>query len=290
MHTLDTSITVAPKSDFRPGPAPMLTWIGTDRFVVDDTYQREIGKRGRQNINHIAENFDWSKFAPVIVAPVEGGKYAIVDGQHRTIAAMLRGLEEVPCQIVQADRAQQAAAYAAVNGNVTKTTAQQLFHAKLAAGHEDARELHEVCGAAGVKIVRRSVSLANMAVGETQAVGALTRCLKVYGRDTLITALQCITETADGNAGFVRATIIEGYCQALHGTPWVDQGETLLRAMDDFCIVDVWGEVTDGRDNIFPATVRHLVTERVRQHLERRLQEPGHNAVDPVRTTAAHLH
>jgi hypothetical protein len=46
---------------------------------------------------------------------------------------MLRGQEKVPCQVVQADRAKQAAAYAAVNGNITKTTAQRLYHAKLAA-------------------------------------------------------------------------------------------------------------------------------------------------------------
>ena len=271
MRPLDPTITALPKTDFQPGPAPMLSWIKTDRFVVDDTYQREIGKRGRLNILYIAENFDWSKFAPVIVAPVEGGRYAIVDGQHRTTAAMLRGIEEVPCQIVQADRAQQAAAYAAVNGNVTKTTPHQLFHAKLAAGDLEATELDEVCRAGGVKVLRRNIITAKMAVGETQAVGALARCLSNFGRSTLITALQCLTETADGNAGYVRATIVEGYCEALHRTPWVDMGEQLLRAMDDFCVVDMWGEITDGRDQIFPATVRRLVTERVVAHLRRKL-------------------
>src|SRR3546814_13493266 len=65
---------------------------------------------------------------------VEGGQFAIVDGQHRTTAAMLRKQPTVPCQIVQADRAKQAAAYAAVNGNVTRTTPTQLFHARMAAG------------------------------------------------------------------------------------------------------------------------------------------------------------
>ena len=48
--------------------------------MVDVTYQREIGRRGAVNVNQIAENFDWSKFAPVIVAPVEGGHFAIVTG------------------------------------------------------------------------------------------------------------------------------------------------------------------------------------------------------------------
>lgn len=124
---------VTPQSEFVPGPAPFLEWIETDKLVVDASYQREIGRRGTINVNQIAENFDWSKFAPVIVAPVEGGQFAIVDGQHRTTAAMLRGQKTVRCQVAQADRARQAAAYAAVNGNITKTTAQQLYHARLAA-------------------------------------------------------------------------------------------------------------------------------------------------------------
>jgi len=110
----------SPTSVFAPGPAPFLDWIATERLVVDTEYQREIGRRGATNVAQIAEHFDWSKFAPVIVAPVEGGRFAIVDGQHRTTAAILREIKEVPCQVVQADRAQQAAAYAAVNGNVIK--------------------------------------------------------------------------------------------------------------------------------------------------------------------------
>ncbi len=268
---LDPSAVAHPQSDFAPGPAPMLQWIATEQFVVDDAYQREIGRRGRENVLHIAEHFDWSKFAPVIVAPVEGGLYAIVDGQHRTTAAILRGIEQVPCQVVQADRTQQAAAYAAVNGNITKTSPQQLFHARLAAGDVEAREIAEVCAVAGVTIARRNLVVAQMKVGQTQAVGALARCLKVYGRETLITALQCITETSEGNSGFVRATIVEGLCDALHGTAWRDAGEALLRAMDSFSFVDAWSEITAGRDHIFPGTARKLVAEKVSEHLTRRL-------------------
>jgi hypothetical protein len=184
------------------------------KLVVDVTYQREIGRRGASNVNQIAENFDWSKFAPVIVAPVEGGQFANVDGQHRTTAAMLRGQEKVPCQVVQADRAKQAAAYAAVSGNITKTTAQQLCHAKLAAKDAYALALAEVCAAADVEILRKNLIRSDIKKGQTHAVTALGRCLTLYGRDTLITALQCITQTADGNAGFVRATIIEALCES----------------------------------------------------------------------------
>src|SRR5882757_6770492 len=231
----------SPASEFSPGPAPFLEWIETDKLVVDVTYQREIGRRGATNVNQIAENFDWSKFAPVIVAPVEGGQFAIVDGQHRTTAAMLRGQDKVPCQVVQADRAKQAAAYAAVNGNITKTTAQQLYHARLAAKDPHALELAEVCSAAELEILRKNLIRSEIKKGQTYAVTALSRCLSHYGRDTLITALQCITQTAGGNPGMVRSTIIEALCEVLHEAPeWRESGGQLLEAMDKFKFADAW--------------------------------------------------
>ena len=176
LKSLNADRFAKPSSGFAPGPAPVLNWIDIEKLTVDDQYQRGIGRRGAINISQIAEHFDWSKFAPVIVAPVEGGLFAIVDGQHRTTAAMLRGLTSVPCQLVQADRAQQAAAYAAVNGNVTKTTHTQLFHARLAAGDEKANAIAAICSAAEVKVIRTNTAQSNMKVGQTSAVGAVTLC------------------------------------------------------------------------------------------------------------------
>jgi hypothetical protein len=269
---LDSARFPVPTVAFAPGPAPILQWIKVALLVVDTEYQREIGRRGAANVNQIAEHFDWSKFAPVIVAPVEGGRFAIVDGQHRTTAAMLRGIEEVPCQVVQADRAKQAAAYAAVNGNITKTTAQQLYHARLAASDPEAMEIAKICSSADVEILRRNVSQSEMKVGQTQAIGALLRCAKLYGRETLITALQCITQTSDGNAGFLRATVIEALCQVLHDVPaWRDAGDSLLSAMDKFSFPDAWGQVVGNRDTIFPSTTCKMLADKIRKHLTRKL-------------------
>jgi uncharacterized protein DUF6551 len=261
-----------PKTEFRPGPAPQLLWIEIKDLVIDPSYQRDIGKRGAANIRQIAENFDWSKFAPVIVAPIEGGQYAVVDGQHRTTAALLRCLEKVPCQVVQADRTQQAAAFAAVNGSITKTTAQQLYYARLTAGHPECAALQEVLAAAGVEIVKTNLVLSKMRVGQTHSVGALLRCLREYGSATLITSLQCITQTADGNAGFLRASIIEGICEVLHkNRRWCEAGDALLRAMDELSFPDMWEEVTGGREQTFPGTASRLVAELVTAHLTKAL-------------------
>ena len=80
--------------------------------------------------------------------------------------------------------------------------AQQLYHAKLAAKDAHALALADVCAAADVEILRKNLIRSDIKKGQTHAVTALSRCLTLYGRDTLITALQCITQTADGNAGF----------------------------------------------------------------------------------------
>lgn len=271
-----------PESDFKPGPAPQLLWIEIKDLVVDRSYQRDIGKRGAANIRHIAENFDWSKFAPVVVAPIEGGQYAVVDGQHRTTAALLRNLERVPCQVVQADRAQQAAAFAAVNGAVTKTTSQQLYYARLTAGNPECCALQEVLAAAGVEIVRTNLVLARMRVGQAHCVGALLRCLREYGPATLITALQCITQTADGNAGFLRASIIEGICNVLHrNRKWCEAGDALLRAMDSLSFPDMWEDVTGGSEQIPPLTALKAVAEFVTGHLVKTLGPASRPVLPP---------
>jgi hypothetical protein len=150
----------------------------------------------------------------------------------------------------------------------------------VAAGDEDTLRLAEVCAAAGVEIVRRNLVQSQIKVGQTQAVGALSRCLTLYGRDTLITALQCITQTADGNAGFVRSTIVEALCEVLNDAPaWRDAGETLLRAMDKFKFADVWDQIAAGRDQIFPSTAKKTMADTIRKFLKKRLgQSPGKEA------------
>jgi hypothetical protein len=196
----------------------------------------------------------------------------VVDGQHRTTAALLRGLDSVPCQLVQANRTQQAAAYAAVNGNVTKTTPQQLFHARLAAGDKEIAELADVCAAAEVTIVRTNMWMAKAIKGQTQSVGCLARCLKTFGRETLITALQCITQTAHGNPGMVRSTYIEALCIVLSQTPvWREAGERLLRAMDDFEFADVWDRTAGERHHILDQAFKMKIVDRINAHLRDRM-------------------
>lgn len=169
-----------------PGPAPMLQWLKITDLVVDDSYQRELKPGNWQAIRRIAGRFKWSRFSPVFVAPVEGGKYAIIDGQHRTHAAAICGFAEVPCQIVQMSQAEQAASFAAVNGLVTKVTIWQIFKAALAAGEPWATDCAKACSAAGCTMMTTNATTESKKAGEIYALG-LVRGYVANGKAALLT-------------------------------------------------------------------------------------------------------
>lgn len=139
--------------ELNPGPAPMLQWVRIENLVVDDSYQRDLKRNNWDAIRRIAGDFRWSRFSPVFCAPITGGKYAIIDGQHRTHAAAMCGFEEVPCQIVQMTHSEQAESFAAVNGAVTKVTGWDLYKAGLSAGEPWAVEVKQCAENAGCRIM-----------------------------------------------------------------------------------------------------------------------------------------
>ena len=229
-------------SDIDASKKPRLHWIAIASLRIDHRYQRKIvGKASEKNVIDIAAEFDWSKFAPVVVAEIEDGIYSIIDGQHRTTAAALRGIRDVPCLITDADVAAQASAFTAINGKVTAISTMQLHAARVAAGEPEAVALHDACGEAGVTICRYPVASNLMQVGDTLAAVKLARQLARYGRETLVSALSCITKTGDGNAGWVRAPLVEALCATLDAEPsWHADRAALVEAMQTFDLVSNW--------------------------------------------------
>jgi len=222
-----------------PGPAPMLQWVKIADLVVDETYQRALRDQGRRNVQRIAEQFRWSCFAPVIIAPVEGGKFAIVDGQHRTTAAALIGVELVPCQVVIADRETQAKAFVAINGAVTKISRMALHAAAVAAGEPEAMLLAQACEIAEVELLRYPVPKDQQKAGQTMSVQAAAACFAQYGRDTFISAMQCITQTDNNAPGVISSAVIRALCSVMDKRKdWRDAGEALFAAFEQIDVAD----------------------------------------------------
>ncbi|MCK1503085.1 ParB/RepB/Spo0J family partition protein [Bradyrhizobium sp. 188] len=268
------------------GERPELQWLKIAKLRIDPRYQREIGRRGGDNIVAIAPAFKWAKFAPVVVAPIADGLFAIIDGQHRTTAAALRGFESVPCVIIQVDGAEQADAFVAINANVTAMSPLQLHAARLAAGNSDAADLTEVCRAADVTICRYPVPANKMKPGETLAVGMLQAVLAKFGREVLITALCCITRTRRGNPGMIRKQIVQALCAVLEAeSAWLADRDRLIFAMQTFDFAAQFSAAA-ARSIEAGETVTAILVEAIAAHLDGKVETAPPAAARPAPAAA----
>lgn len=169
-------------------PAPMLDWLPIEKLVVDDRYQRPLGPQNWTAIRKIAASFRWSRFTPVLVAPVEDGLFAIIDGQHRVHAAALCGFKTVPAMAVHMTRAEQATSFAWVNGQVTRISALQIYRAALAAGEEWAVRANAAVEAAGCRLMTSNASTKNKKARQVFTIGPV-RAAVAAGRDDAVTAV-----------------------------------------------------------------------------------------------------
>lgn len=223
------------------GRPQQLKWLPIASLVVDPEYQRDITLQGRTNVRRIAQAFNWSMFAPIVVASIGGDKYAIVDGQHRTTAAKLCGLDKVPCAIIEATRGEQASAFKAINGNVTRLSSIQLFHASVAAGDAAAVRVARVCKAADVVILRYPKAWDIIAPGETLTPVIIGRAIVKFGEEIATLALRTIRHAGGGQAGALRGPIIFGTAEVLHDhTEWrdADRLAQLFDTLDLFAMLN----------------------------------------------------
>lgn len=238
---------VSTKSEIAPaeaGPAPMLQWVEIKQLVIDDDYQRPLSPHNWKNIRQIADGFRWSRFSPVLCAPVEGGLFAIIDGQHRAHAAAMCGYKSVPCQIVQMSPVEQAASFAAVNGNVTKVTTLNLLKAALAAGEPWAVECNSIAIEGGCKLMLSNASSEKKKPGQIYAAKMFRKLVENRPREAIIKALTILMQ-AEGyrdNAGIWDGGILESTLLAMTEVPdYLDR--------DDFVsfleLYDIW-EAIDG--------------------------------------------
>lgn len=199
------------------GAKPQLRWIAIADLRVDRSYQRDVLKAGLATIKRIVENFRWSRFGQLVVASRAGGVFAIVDGQHRAVSCAILGIDQVPCIVIDVALEEEAEAFAAINGNVTRPSALQIYNARLVAGDRKARKLRTLFEEAGVSVPRCAVICDKP--GMSTAIGALEFALERYGADVLVRALKIVVGAGDAGVGMLGPTIISGLCQLLTDRP-----------------------------------------------------------------------
>jgi hypothetical protein len=273
MKGITTAGFVRPTS-IASGRRPVLKYLAVADLIADPAYKRPISGRGRKVVERIAETFSWDRFNAVIVAATENGRYAIIDGHHRATAAALAGICEVPCQIVEADQGLQELAAMTINRTTVASSRMASQAAAYRASEAPAVQLAEVCARADVEILRYPVPTDRQMAGQTMAIATIAQCLKHYGEETVITALQCVTQTTNNRPGALSARIIKALCTVLAGDPWLrDSGLTLLEIFDNIdllnlakaCEADALAnEMKPGQE--LAARVRAAVNQQVMKH------------------------
>jgi len=225
------------------GPVPEFRWLDIDHLTINAKYQREVSRDGEAMISRIARDFDWRQFTPVTVAPAaREGRYAVIDGQHRIMAALrIDQIDEVPCWIVAADDiSAQATTFVGLNKNRMKMMPVNTYHAELAAGDVHAVRINRICQKAGVEVVRKHMSTNSLKAHQTLSVGALKSAARALSERDLEDGLRMIIENLEGN-NILRAAMISAVPAVLAlGRQTDGFDEERLAKVVNKRFVDIW--------------------------------------------------
>ena len=203
------------------GPRPRVVWLDLKLLVVDGKYQRDVTAVGQTHVNRLRQGWNWNCYQPLIVAERADGTYAVIDGQHRLLAATGHPLiDELPCYIVDApDVAAQAAIFTAVNSRRLSLTSQQKFWSAHAAGDATIVAVEKLCSKVGVTILRSPPS-GDIPPRSILAPFTLQKLHKLCGAPALESSLGLLAETHGETVNGFRSPTIVGLTRIAAATPF----------------------------------------------------------------------
>ena len=208
----------AAPADLSGAVEPEVLRVSARDLHVDDAYQRNLSARSIILIRRIVSGWDWTKFKPPVVTDVEG-KLHVIDGQHTAIAAATHGgLDKIPVMlVVTRDSAARADAFVGHNRDRLNVTPQQVFHAQVVAGDEDAQTIAQVCVRAGVSVLRIPPPQGRFKIGETQAIETIRALVNRRGAMKARIVLQALVAA---KAAPIGAAWIKAADQLLYATEY----------------------------------------------------------------------
>jgi len=169
--------------------APQLIWADIADLVIDDRYQRPLVRNSIDAIQRIVANFRWSRFSPVLVAPIEGGKYAIIDGQHRAHAAAACGVKSIPAMVVLVPPDEQALAFVEINSQQIRVAGHSVYRAALMAGEPWAVQARDCVASAGCALMQSNGNTKTKKPGQIYAIGLVRKMVSAGQSDAITTGL-----------------------------------------------------------------------------------------------------
>jgi hypothetical protein len=199
------------------GKRPELKWLPITALYVDSTYQRNPdSKASKKNIAYIRENFSWRYFGVLSVCQVESKKqYAIVDGQHRYLAAKAMGaLTELPCAILKIEEVEkQAENFVVINKRRVNMNSLADFHAAVAAGVKEARQLKALLDDCKITVPKYNLIAGATEPNEVQCVGTLVKMLGRHTTQQMKWGLTIIRDAYGEEKGIMRASLVKAMIQ-----------------------------------------------------------------------------
>jgi len=225
------------------GPTLSMKWIPIEKLVVDTRYQRDIAKGLKSNVRQIGARFKWRRFAPVIVTRIEGTDfYSIIDGQHKTTGAHLRGLTQVPCAIVEAPSIEeQSDSFKFLNANTTKVLIYDIYKADLAAKEPYATNINRIAKRANVKLVASRVPIAKLKQGECRSYKTFEANLRKYKETILVKALSVLSINPTSK-GCLNAVVIGALCELFKRNPAWSENHAVDMALSKINFMDYLSE------------------------------------------------
>lgn len=188
----------------KPGPkierTARLRWIPLSKIAVSDLAQREI-KQSR--VDHLVAHFDHEQLGTPVVNE-RGGKFYIIDGQHRAAAAreVYGNDHQIQCwTYVGLTEAEEAEKFLQIN-DVLAVSAMDKYEIGVEAGREIETDIDRIVRSCGLVVTKQKVE------GGIGAVGTLRRVYVRGGAHVLGRTLRII-DSAYGSAG-LDAAVIDG--------------------------------------------------------------------------------
>lgn len=229
------------------GTPPSIEWVPTDRLMIDDTYQRTTENYASQRlIKSIAANFDWRLCAPLIVSRRADGNFAVIDGQHRTLAAKLRhDIPHLPCCLFNYDGPEdEAKMFIAANRSRKPMNRLDDFHAALAAADDEALQILQLVTDAGLQVARNTSST-SWKPGEIAFTASIASTLRKHGQAIVSQALSHLAEAFPDQKVVQAGSIYLGIVNVLVRPPKDFDNDRLFRALLKYD-ADGWGSFVQG--------------------------------------------
>lgn len=174
-------------------PSGSFLMVRIEDLHIDTAYQRDIS---RDLVERIKREWDDAAIGAIVVSCRSNGDMYIVNGQHRTAAAMELGRTEILAQVLDGlDREGEAALR--LRGNTRRgDTAQERFRAEVAAGNLQAIAIQEVCREYGTQVNPSPVTAEGI-----NSVAAVESLYKLDGKGHLLAATLEVIQDAFGAVG-----------------------------------------------------------------------------------------